>query len=203
MRNIITFDQMLFDLHLRITDSIDIQCLSHSECVRFIEILKSKKNFVNRINENSIYYDQVVDICIFYSENKKHFVFIVLPYSKSADFIQCKIGSNEFYRMWVILQQETFKLEQILFDLYLGVRESVKIRFMNHEQLIRHIGIFEREYRFINETNMNNVFFQNADRLVVFGKNYKVGRKNFTFISSSIGGFDDYTQIGDNEFIRP
>jgi len=99
MRNTITFDQILFELHLRIIDSIDIQCLSHRECLRFIEILKSKENFISRINENSIYYDQVVDICIFYNEIKKHFVFIVLPFSNNVNFIQCKIGSDKFWRM--------------------------------------------------------------------------------------------------------
>jgi len=98
--------------------------------------------------------------------------------------------------------ENTIKLEHILFDLHLGIRAAVKIRFINHRELEKYVEIL-KENNCIDETNKENIFFKLANRLVIFGKNYRVGRDEFTFIASCVDdGFDDYIQIGENKFIR-
>jgi len=99
---------------------------------------------------------------------------------------------------------QNFKIEQILFDLHLGVREAIKIKFIDHEQLEKYIEIL-KEQKCIDESNKRNAFFKCAECLIIFGKNYKVGRKELTLIAScvDIGVYVDYIQIGENSFIRP
>jgi len=104
-----------------------------------------------------------------------------------------------------LLQNDTIiRLEHILFDLHLGIREAVKIKFIDHEQLEKYIEIL-KEQDCIDDTNKGNIFFKYAECLIIFGKNYKVKRKKLTFIAScvDVGAYTDYIQIGENRFVRP
>jgi len=98
-------------------------------------------------------------------------------------------------------EENIVKIENILFDLHLGIKEAAKIRFLNNEHLRRYMKILEKN-DCINETNQKSIYFKNSNRLVIFGKNYKIGRSKLTFIASSIEGCDDYIQVGQNEFIK-
>jgi len=98
-------------------------------------------------------------------------------------------------------EQDTFKIEQILFDLHLGIKGATKILFLNNRHLKNYIKILEAK-GCVNETNTRSIYFKDATRIVIFSKNCDIGITKLTFIASSIAGYDDYIQIGDNEFIR-